>query len=98
MRHSCEAVIKWSYFNQEVYFDAKLINFSENGLYFETGRELKPGVSIFLDMKRISLSMVKSKDHQRPRSVSLGEVQYCIDLSGRHQSCYGVGVRFPFPY
>ena len=69
-----------------------------NGVYFETDRELKPGVSIFLNTKRISPSTIKSKGHQRPRSVSLGEVQWCLDLSGRNKSCYGVGVKFPFPY
>ena len=98
VRHRCEAVIKWSYFNQEVYFNARLINFSDDGVYFEADRELKPGVSIFLDMKTISSTMVRSKDHQRPRSVSLGEVQWCIDLSERHQARYGVGVRFPSYY
>ena len=64
-RIGCEAVIEWSYFNQGVYFDAKLINFSKNGVYFETDRELKPGVSIFLNTKRISPSTIKSKDFCR---------------------------------
>jgi hypothetical protein len=97
-RHKCQAVIKWSYFNQDVYFDARLINFSDDGVYFETGRELKPGVSIFLDMKRVSSSMIEPKDHQRPKSVSLGEVRWCSDLSRKDQNIYGVGVRFPFAY
>jgi hypothetical protein len=97
-RIRCEAAIAWSYFNQDAYFDARLINFCKNGVYFETDRELKPGVSIFLNMKRISSGMIEATDHQCPRSVSLGEVQWCIDLSGRDQSCYGIGVRFPFPY
>ncbi|MBW2410858.1 MAG: PilZ domain-containing protein, partial [Deltaproteobacteria bacterium] len=90
--------IAWSYFNQNACFDARLINFSQNGVYFQTDRELKPGVSIFLNMKKISSGMIEANDHQRPRSVSLGEVQWCIDLSGRNRSCFGVGVRFPFPY
>jgi hypothetical protein len=97
-RIRCEAAVEWSYFNQDVYFGAKLINFSKSGVYFETDRELKPGASIFLNTKRISPSMIKSKDRQRPRSVSLGEVQWCLDLSAGDKSCYGVGVRFPFPY
>ena len=97
-RIRCEANIEWSYFNQDVYFDARLIDFSKNGVQFETDRELKPGVSIFLNMKRISSGMIETQDHQRPRSVSLGEVQWCIDLSEKDRSCYGVGVRFPFLY
>ncbi len=97
-RIRCKAVIAWSYFNQDAYFNARLINFSKNGVCFETERELKPGVSIFLNMKNISSDMIEAGDHQRPRSISLGEVQWCIDLSEKDQSCYGVGVRFPFSY
>lgn len=97
MRHKCEAIIEWSYFNKEIYFDAKLLNFSKSGIYFETGHDLKPEATIFLKMKMVSSSKINSLDHERPRSVSLGEVKWRIDLSGRDQSYYGVGVRYPFP-
>jgi hypothetical protein len=97
VRHNLEAIIEWSYFNKETYFDAKLLNFSEGGIYLETGHDLKPETTIFLKMKMASPSKINSLDHERPRSVSLGEVKWCIDLSGSHQSNYGVGVRYPFP-
>ncbi len=96
MRHSCEATIEWSYFNKEIYFDAKLLNFSEGGVYFETGHDLKPGATIFLKMKMASSSKINSLDHEYPRSVSLGEVKWRIDLSGSDRSYYAVGVRYPF--
>ena len=97
VRHKCEAVIEWSYFNQEIYFEAKLLNFSEGGVYFKTGHDLKPGATIFLKMNMVSSSKINSLDPERPRSVSLGEVRWRMDLSGSDQSCYGVGVRYPFP-
>jgi len=97
VRHQCEAVIEWSYFNQKIYFEAKLLNFSESGVYFETGHSLKPGATIFLKMEMVSSSEFNSLDHERPRSVSLGEVKWRTDLSGSDRSYYGVGVRYPFP-
>ena len=97
VRHKCEAAIEWSYFNKEIYFDAKLHNFSESGVYFKTGHDLKPGATIFLKMKMVSSSKINSSHHELPRSVSLGEVKWRINLSGSDQSCYGVGVRYPFP-
>ena len=97
VRHKCEAAIEWSYFNKKVYFDAKLLNFSEGGIYFETDHDLKPGVTIFLKTNMFSSSNINSLDPERPRSVSLGEVKWRIDLSGSDQSYYGVGVRYPFP-
>lgn len=96
LRHKCEAIIEWSYFNKEIFFDAKLLNFSESGVYFETAHDLKPGGTIFLKMKMVPSSKNNSLIHERPRSVSLGEVKWRIDLSGSDQSYYGVGVRYPF--
>ena len=97
VRHKCEADIEWSYFNRTVNFDAKLLNFSEGGIYFETGHDLKPGATIFLKMDMVSSNNIHPLDPERPRSVSLGEVKWCVDLSGSDQSNYGVGVGYPFP-
>lgn len=97
VRHKCEATIEWSYFNKEVYFDAKLLNFSADGVYFETGHDLKPGATIFLKMDMVSSIEIDSFVHERPRSVSLGEVKWQTDLSRSGQSIFGVGVRYPFP-
>ena len=95
--HNCEAVIKRSYFDKKVYFDAKLLNFSKGGVYFETDHDLKPGGTIFLKMIMIFPRNINYIDHERPRLVTLGEVKWRIDSSGRDQLYYGVGVRFPFP-
>ena len=96
IRHNCEAVIRWSFFNKKTCFDAKLLNFSENGIYIETSQDLKPGTTIFLQMNIDSSYISNSQAHPRPRSISLGEVKWRIDLSGIDQSCYGIGVRYPF--
>jgi hypothetical protein len=95
-RHSCVAIIEWSYFNNDMIYQARLFNFSEGGVYIETGHGLKPGVSIFLKMKTVSLGKANSVDHVCPRWVSLGEVKWCIDLSTSDQPHYGVGLEYPF--
>ena len=43
IRHKCEASIDWSYFNQGVYHEAKLLNFSKGGLYLETAADIFGG-------------------------------------------------------
>ena len=97
MRHKCEGIIEWSYFSRTINFAAKLLNFSEGGIYFETDHDLKPGTTIFLKMKMASSNKINSLNHKHPRSVSLGEVKWRIDLSGSDRSYYGIGVRYPFP-
>jgi hypothetical protein len=97
VRRNCEGIIRWSYFNSKDYFDAKLLNFSEGGVYIETAYDLKPGCTIFLDMKMVPSSKINSPSHERPRLVSLGEVKWRVDLSGCGQTYCGVGVGYPFP-
>ena len=86
VRHKCEAFLKWSFFNKEIYFDAKLLNFSKDGVYFETGHDLKTGATSFLKMNMVSSSKINSLDPEHPRSVSLGEVKWRIDLSASDPS------------
>ena len=95
-RHKCDALIKFSYFNRENHFEARLINFSEGGVYLETDHDLKPGCTIFLKLFRIDSKKSQSMKNDYPRSVSLGEVKWRIDLSEGDRVCYGVGVRYPF--
>ena len=95
-RHKCDAFITWSYFNKEIFYWAKLLNFSESGVYFETEHDLKPGVSLFMNMRLVPAGKNKAIVPKCPRSVSLGEVKWRVDLSGSDQSYYGVGVKYPF--
>ena len=38
---------------------------------------------------------IDSVDHEYPRLVSLGEVEWRTQISGGHRSQYGAGVRYP---
>jgi hypothetical protein len=96
-RYDCEAIIKWSYFNKETYFDAKILNFSRSGIYIQTAHDIKPGTTIFIKLEILLSNNVNSLNHECLHTVSLGEVRWCIDLSGSDKSCYGVGLRYLFP-
>ena len=97
VRHDCEAIIKWSYFNKDTYFKAKLLNFSSGGVYIETVHDINPHATIFIQVEMVLSSKFNFLDYERLRYVSLGEVKWRIDISENDQSYYGVGVRYPFP-
>lgn len=98
-RNKCEATVEWSFLHKDIYSVSKLLNFSKGGVYFETDHDLKPGTTIFLKMNAVSSIKVNSIDKERPRSVSLGEVQWRIALPERHKKHYGVGLRYPkYPF
>ena len=96
-RRKCDARIEFSYFNRVTHFEARLLNFSEGGVYLETDHDLKPGCTILLKLLRNSARGLQSPESDYPRSVSLGEVKWRVDLSKGDRACYGVGVRYPVP-
>jgi hypothetical protein len=92
-RYDCEAKIKWSYFNKDRYFDAKILNCSQNGTYFETPHEIKPGVTILIRVENLISKNMISDEHLCLRTVSLADVKWCRDSSQDGNSCFGVGAR-----
>jgi len=84
VRHKCEASIEWSYFNKGNYFEAKLLNFSRGGLYFETAPDIMPGTTIVIRLGKVLSLETDSVDHEYPRLVSLGEVTWRTNLIESH--------------
>jgi hypothetical protein len=92
-RYNCEALIKWSYFNQDRFFDAKILNFSRNGFYFETSYEIGPKATIFIRLETLFTKNMRLTEQERLRTVSIAEVRWCHELSKDNLSYYAVGVR-----
>lgn len=92
-RYNCEALIKWSYFNQNRFFDAKILNFSRNGLYFETSYEIGPKATIFIRLETPFTKTESLTGHECLRTVSISEVRWCHEISKNDISYYAVGVR-----
>ena len=92
-RYNCEALIKWSYFNKDRIFDAKIVNFSKNGFSFETSFEIRPHATVFTRLKNLLTKNMTLSEHECLRTVSIGEVRWCQELSKEGQIYYVVGVR-----
>ena len=92
-RYDCEAKIKWFYFNKDRFFDAKILNCSPNGTYFETPHEIKPGATILIRVVNLISKNMRSDDHLCLRTVSLADVKWCRNSSKEGKSYFGVGAR-----
>ena len=92
-RYDCEAIIKWSYFNKDRFFNAKILNFSRNGIYVETSHEIKPRTTIFIRVESLLSENTKFNDQGCLSSIFLGEVKWCNELSIGGMSYYRVGLR-----
>ena len=92
-RYNCEALIKWSYFNKDRLFDAKIVNFSKDGFSFETSSEIRPHATVFTRLETLFTRNMSLTEHEYLRTVSIGEVKWCQELSKEGQNYYVVGVR-----
>jgi hypothetical protein len=92
-RYNCETLIKWSYFNQDKFFDAKIFNFSKNGCYFETSSAIRPNATIFIRLENLFTKNMSLSEYECLRTISIGEVRWCKELSKDGLSYYSVGVR-----
>jgi hypothetical protein len=93
-RIGCKARINWSYFNENRFFDAKVFNYSRNGVYLETQDRIRPNTTILIRLEALHTENKRVSDNECIRTVSLGEVKWCHELSKDDSNLYGVGVRY----
>ena len=92
-RFNCEAVVKWSYFNNDRFFEAKVLNCSRNGIYFETPHAINQGTSIFIRTETLISNNMRLNELECLRTVSFGEVKWCNEILEDGGSYFQVGVR-----
>ena len=92
-RYNCEALIKWSYFNKDRLFDAKIINISKDGFSFETSSEINPHSTIFTRLENLFSKNMSLSELECLRTISIGEVRWCQELSKDGLRYYVVGVK-----
>ena len=104
-RHECEAKFKWTQFNresfnygQEIFYHARVLNFSRGGLYFETEYPLQPGITILFRIEVSRGEASNLEDCACLRTISLADVKWCRDLVKNGESYFGIGARYPMHY
>jgi hypothetical protein len=93
-RHHQEACIICAYFNGNEYCRAKMLNYCEGGLYFESELAFKPGASIYIRIVEFSQRTSESSLHNGYRTITLAEVKRCEELSDTEFYKYGIGARY----
>jgi hypothetical protein len=97
-RYDQEALISWSYFNTTNFFNAKLLNYGENGLFFESEFKLQPGVGIYIRLDKLLPKHSDDKLHEGFRTVTLGETRWCNEILATGLHKYAIGINYYQPY
>ncbi len=93
-RHACKGTMNWVCFNKECYGAARILNFSQNGSYFETDHALTLGSTVLIHVFKCMNCVDVSK---KLRWDALAEVMWCQKLLDSDHTAYAVGVRYHHP-
>jgi hypothetical protein len=100
-RFSCGSPVEWAYFNKPEKHNARMRNFSHAGACFESSEALVHGATILVRLEAYQAECRSDcedkSDCPWPRSIILGDVKWCHDITGRRLPLYGVGVKFHLP-
>ena len=93
-RHHQEIPITVAHFNTSRYHPATVLNYSEGGIYFESDFAFQPRTSIYIRIEKQIKDLPESEVQNGIRSVALGEVKWCKEISKGESGRYGMGVKY----
>ena len=93
-RSDCKGLIEWSYFNQTKSFNGELLNFSQEGSYFETPKTIHTGATIFVRFIKYFPENLSANDKKELHNVCLGKVKHCNEIIKDNSTCYGIGIKY----
>lgn len=89
-RHNHEASIVYAYHNSDEFYNAKMCNFSNDGLCFESSAAIEPGADIYVMMEEFAPDTIGSEIYDG----YLAEVRWCQRLAEVDPTLYHVGVKY----
>ena len=89
-RHDHEASIVYAYHNSDEFYDAKMCNYSNSGLCFESSAAIEPGSDIYVMMEDFLPDTIDSEIYDG----YLAEVRWCQRLSQIDAIVYHIGVKY----
>jgi hypothetical protein len=90
VRHDHEASIVFAYQNSDEFYNAKMCNFSNSGLCFESSAAIEPGSDIYVMMEEFLPDTIGSEIYDG----YLAEVRWCQRLPQVDPAAYHVGVKY----
>lgn len=94
-RFPFRANVRFAYFNQKKFYDARLLGFSEGGISFYSKTPIKVGTTILIKLEQISNSPCKDLELKGLKTISLVETRWCREVAGPYNlEEYEIGAKF----
>jgi len=89
-RNHYESPIRYANINTDLYSDARMYNYSKDGMYFEPSRPLVPESEIYIVMVNYS----PGTNGPEAYKSYIARIRWCRELQKKDALRYGVGVQF----
>ncbi|UCG08969.1 MAG: PilZ domain-containing protein [Desulfobacterales bacterium] len=89
-RHDHGASIVYAFHNSDKFYNARMCNFSNGGLCFESSVAIEPGSDIYVMMEEFVPDTIGSEIYDG----YLAEVRWCQELPEVDPALYHVGVKY----
>jgi hypothetical protein len=96
-RYDCCFSISCARFNSTRSIQGRMMNYSQNGLYFESKSALLQGMSVLVRVQKNLAADTACEIKEGFRSLALGEVKWCEEFISEGSVYYGVGVKYYLP-
>jgi len=93
-RQPQDASIIFSRFNAQTSYDAKMLNYSRDGMYFETNKLFPENTDIFFRVEDCDLRTVDKQVGVGFRTISLAQVKWWRRLYNGSNHQFGIGVKY----
>lgn len=93
-RYEHRASLTISVFNKGAAFEARLINYSQDGFCAETGHAILPGTSIYVRVDKDRADAQRKPLHPDFRTVALGEARWGRVVGRGQPTRYRIGIRY----
>ena len=93
-RQAQEASLVFSRFNAQSLYDAKMVNYSQEGMYFETNELFRENTDIFFRVQNCDSDSIDQQLRPGFRTISLAQVKWWRRLRNGTNHRYGIGVKY----
>lgn len=97
-RYDCTFSISCARLNSVRYTQGRMLNYSQDGMYFESRSALPPGMSILIRVQKDLTGDRACGIREEFKSLALGEVKWCEEIIKEDSVYYGVGVKYYPPH
>ncbi len=92
-RYDYEAEVQYAYAGEEKYYDAKVYNYSNGGMYFKTQYPVAAGSKLYIKMKNYAPSGSGPEAYKS----YYGSARWYSRYAGSDTPYYGVGIEYKEP-